>query len=98
MAIWSTLAGYEELAGGFESIKGDRDDWDDRENWDDWDERDNWEGWDNWDNPTLFFSFQGSVLPVPTERLVGERPWERGWGERDNLDDGGWMGRQIWLG
>ena len=31
----NSLAGYEELAGGFESIKSDRDDWDDRDNWDD---------------------------------------------------------------
>ena len=31
----NSLAGYEELAGRFESIKSDRDDWDDQENWDD---------------------------------------------------------------
>ena len=37
---------------------------------------------------------QGSLLPVPTERLVEEKTWERGWG----FDWDDWNDRYEWDG
>ena len=42
---------------------------------------------------------QGSLLPVPTERLVGEKTWERGWDDLDDrFDWNDWTDRDEWDG
>ena len=80
----NSLAGYEELAGGFESIKNDWDDWDDRENWDDWDEQEDraiWEDRDNWDDQDDW----------------DERDDQENWDDRLDWDDWNdfWVARDV---
>ena len=42
---------------------------------------------------------QGSFLQVPTERLVGEKTWERGWDDLDDrFDWNDWTDRDEWNG